>query len=636
LSADRDRDFTTLQIIKYLKKVSQDMLPAKTFELTIFSLIIFAACLGFSESSFAAPVENWQTIFPDTRKVVKLFGSEGPSWRLFSTDGAYSIPAEIPGDVLSDLLREGIIENPYHDRNFYTQRYVWMGLDATNASNSKFEQRTRTWVYETDFSLPNTNFNNDIYLIVEGIKMGASIFLDDYFLGNITDQFLRYTFQLNNFLHVFQSSKLFTARKLRTYKLTISFPPDLITYGRFQACSGGWDWAPYTRTGDAYGSRTFTFGIWKPIYIIEQSQLSIYHVVPKIFYLGDGLKDIPRNPMLEGPHHDFKVLVDIHFVRSRVVNGFFLIRGNFTRKTKAIKIDGSSNMISVPFLVPKETIKLWWPNSRHRDTQLSNLYELKVSYATIGTNIFQTDWVTKSIGFRTIDLITINETNSSSFKSRDQEGSGNHGMFFRVNGALIWAKGANVVPMDQLEGRLTDEAHRIMVQSAADSGMNMLRVWGGGMPMPTSFYDACDRLGILVYHDMLLVEENNHGARKSPILKEEIIHLVQSLSSHPCIALWSGCNECIVEMDSETAIYATFVMETVAREDPTRPIWPSCPSSTGWKTGVYRINGKPNGNPLKTYNSNELIPSHAIEKHGPYRHGISKAYPSVNSNNDDG
>jgi beta-mannosidase len=183
---------------------------------------------------------------------------------------------------------------------------------------------------------------------------------------------------------------------------------------------------------------------------------------------------------------------------------------------------------------------------------------------------------------------------------------------------------------------LTDDAHRAMVKSAADAGMNMIRVWGGGMPMPKSFYDACDRLGILVYHDMLLVEENNHGARKSSILEQEIIHLVQSLSSHPSIALWSGCNECVVEMDSETAVYATFVMEIVAREDPTRPIWPSSPSFTGWKTGVYRINGKPNGNPLSTYKSNEIKPSHAIEQHGPYRHGISTTHPSVNSNDDDG
>ena len=32
--------------------------------------------------------------------------------------------------------------------------------------------------------------------------------------------------------------------------------------------------------------------------------------------------------------------------------------------------------------------------------------------------------------------------------------------------------------------------------------MNTLRVWGGGIFLPDIWYDTCDELGILVYHDM--------------------------------------------------------------------------------------------------------------------------------------
>lgn len=45
---------------------------------------------------------------------------------------------------------------------------------------------------------------------------------------------------------------------------------------------------------------------------------------------------------------------------------------------------------------------------------------------------------------------------------------------------------------------MSDEAHRALVQNAADGGMNTLRVWGGGMFLPDSWYDACDELGIMV------------------------------------------------------------------------------------------------------------------------------------------
>ena len=34
------------------------------------------------------------------------------------------------------------------------------------------------------------------------------------------------------------------------------------------------------------------------------------------------------------------------------------------------------------------------------------------------------------------------------------------GMFLRVNGAAILARGANMIPMDELEGRFDAEAHR--------------------------------------------------------------------------------------------------------------------------------------------------------------------------------
>ena len=55
------------------------------------------------------------------------------------------------------------------------------------------------------------------------------------------------------------------------------------------------------------------------------------------------------------------------------------------------------------------------------------------------------------------------------------QGTGSHGMYFKINGKATHARGANVVPASQLEGRLTDEGHKILVESAAAANMNMLR-----------------------------------------------------------------------------------------------------------------------------------------------------------------
>ena len=95
-------------------------------------------------------------------------------------------------------------------------------------------------------------------------------------------------------------------------------------------------------------------------------------------------------------------------------------------------------------------------------------------------------------------------------------------MYFRVNGALVLARGSNFIPMDQLEGRLSDRAHRSAVKSAAAANMNMMRVWGGGMVLPASFYEACDDLGILLYHDMMFVDEAGHRPVRTKVVEAEI------------------------------------------------------------------------------------------------------------------
>jgi beta-mannosidase len=233
------------------------------------------------------------------------------------------------------------------------------------------------------------------------------------------------------------------------------------------------------------------------------------------------------------------------------------------------------------------------------------------------------------IGFRTSALVTINETNDTALAEANvTEGSGQHGMYFRINGAVLFARGANFIPMDQLEGRMTDQAHRIAVQSAAAANMNMLRIWGGGMVLPDAFYDACDEHGILLYHDMMFVEEAGHGPMRTETVKNEIRHLVRSLASHPSIVLWNGCNECQVVMGTPTEIYATFVMQTVAEEDDTRSIWPSSPSKHGWKSGVSTIDSRPNGKPLVTWDPDAFKAN--LETHGPYQRSFSKTFPGVN------
>jgi hypothetical protein len=175
--------------------------------------------------------------------------------------------------------------------------------------------------------------------------------------------------------------------------------------------------------------------------------------------------------------------------------------------------------------------------------------------------------------------------------------------------------------MEEMEGWIDSAAHVALVQSAVEGRMNTLRVWGGGMFLPDIWYDACDELGILVYHDMQYAQEG-HSPVNTVAQDLELRHQIRRLSHHASIVIWDGCNECQVYMNTSTAVYATFVMTVVAEEDSSRAIWPSCPSM-GWATGVHKLTSMPNGNPLTTPYSGRTI-----EVHGPYLHGTG--FPAVN------
>jgi len=197
-------------------------------------------------------------------------------------------------------------ENPYGTK-----------LDNNKSGKDHREKRVRIWAYSTTINLPLTeskysnNHKSPFYvLVLEGIKMGASIHVNGMFLGEIKDQFLRYTFKI-------PSSILLEKKRTETKQITssfrrrflivtqawnanmnqpfstqltieITFDPNIETNGRFMACSGGWDWAPYSRGFDSRGlSKVLSFGIVKPIYITKAYSCQIIYVVPQITYMGN-------------------------------------------------------------------------------------------------------------------------------------------------------------------------------------------------------------------------------------------------------------------------------------------------------------------------------------------------------------
>ena len=245
--------------------------------------------------------------------------------------------------------------------------------------------------------------------------------------------------------------------------------------------------------------------------------------------------------------------------------------------------DADGRASTVTNVVAIDNPPLWWPNGagEHR----FYTYSVKVGDET----------VTRRVGLRKIEILNTPDV--------DANGKSGARMAVRVNGRELFMKGANWIPCDAFESRQTPARYRDLVGSAARANMNMLRVWGGGQFEHDAFYDACDELGVLVWHDqMFSCAVYPADEQFLSEVRNELSHQIRRLRDHASIALWCGDNECVgavggfpvARADPEHykgALVRRHAVqdEMVAKYDPARMFWPSSPCGgpgnygNGWK-----------------------------------------------------
>ena len=210
-------------------------------------------------------------------------------------------------------------------------------------------------------------------------------------------------------------------------------------------------------------------------------------------------------------------------------------------------------------------VALWWTH----DLGSPALYTVTVN----GTS--------SRLGFRTVELD----------RSPDPEEGGSRFRFV-LNGQPVFARGACWVPPSMLVGSVTDATTRDLVALAHAGGMNMVRVWGGGVHGTDAFYDACDELGVLVWQDFMFAcfDYPDPDGDLAAELRLEAAEHVRRLRDHASLALWCGENEvqAIHELTHGTAepgdwgwaLFNEVLPAVVAEHDPGTPYWPGSPWGT--------------------------------------------------------
>ena len=149
---------------------------------------------------------------------------------------------------------------------------------------------------------------------------------------------------------------------------------------------------------------------------------------------------------------------------------------------------------------------------------------------------------------------------------------------FTFNDVPVFARGVNWVPADLMHCRSGAAEYERLVRLAAEAGINLFRIWGGGIVEKEEFYDACDRYGIIVWQEFMhSCSSYRKDAEFLAFKKREGEAILRKTRNHVSVSLFCGGNE--VQYYGEIPDSPLFIQyrELVQKLAPDRPFRTSCP-----------------------------------------------------------
>src|SRR5258705_2335264 len=495
------------------------------------SLLLMAAVHGNSQTK------------PNTAAKTSIALINGWQFREVGKDTWY--PATVPGCVHTDLLKNKLIEGPFYRGN--ESKLQWIGK--------------KDWEYRMSFTVkPELLSREQLELVFEGLDTYANVFLNDQHLLDADNMFRTWRVDskralkpgLNTLRIRFRSpiNEILPVMAKMNYQLPS--PNDqgekTYPYTRKAAYHFGWDWGP----------RFVTSGIWKPVSIEAWDKLRIadLHIVQEQVGV-----DVAR----------LKAEVEVVAVAGSEA---MLIIDNAVTKTvvarKQVRLVPGTNNLSLAFTISHPL--LWWPNGLGSHP----LYNFRARILINGVPVDQ--------------LST--RTGQRSFEFRQEADQQGKSFTFIINGVPVFAKGGNWIPADSFPTRVSRAKYSQLLESVRDTNMNMLRVWGGGIYESNDFYELCDEMGILIWHDFMFAGSMYPGTPEFlDNVRHEAIDNVKRLRNHPSIVIWAGNNEIEAGWmnwgwkknlppslwDDYQKIFNGVLPEVCAALDPSRPYWPTSP-----------------------------------------------------------
>ena len=500
-------------------------------------------------------LKNWNlTIIPHKEYCASGYPERG-EYGLVSGLGV-TIPAVVPGNFELDMVRAGLLEDPYWGTNI-------MGLR---------ELEDRHLFYRTSFDLPAVAENELSILKLEGIDTVFDLYINGEWVHGGENMFMSYEIPLNsdmplkptgNELIIHIHPTMIEAQRNVTPPSAGMFPFGYASlYTRKAPSSFGWDIL----------CRAVSGGIWRPVYIETVKTPAIRETFLYTRAVNPDPADHTRGYAELNLYYSVDLGGDTYypFDCDKHPND---LPYEYTVTVKGVCHDSAFEVTADLWhtcgniFIPVHGAYLWYP----KNAGLPYLYDVTVTLCRGGVVV---DEKIMKTGIRTVEL------DRTTF-------AGDDGQFrFVINGRPVFAMGSNWVPLDAFHSRDAERLPKAL-EMLDEAGCNIIRCWGGNVYEDHPFFDFCDAHGIMVWQDFAMgcaiypVDEKMQDA-----LREEVDHIVKKLRHHPSLCLWAGDNECdlawwgwhgIRRDPAENILTRKIIPDVLRLQDFTRPYLPSSP-----------------------------------------------------------
>lgn len=423
------------------------------------------------------------------------------------------MPAIVPGTVLNSLVHNNVYPEPYFGMNNKLDKNIIPDL-------AKVGRDFYTYWFRTEFDVPESYKGKIVWLEVGGINYRAEIWVNGYLLGNMSGMFKPDYIDITDFAHIGGKNAL----AIKVYPVDM---PGTIKPKRWGAAgefhnggdgnmglnttmlmSVGWDFT----FND--GIRDRNTGIWKNISLYATDKAVIRHPFIKSELAKPGYdlaKETVSVEVTNPTHGNVKCTVKGEILGENIT--FSKDLNLFRGETKEVRFTPEE----FPQLVIKNP-RLWWPLFKGKP----ELYELKLTVTVDGK---VSDETKTRFGIR-----EITSDQNTPDKSRQ----------FYVNGKKLFIRGTNWIPEGML--RHSDERTYAELRYTKQSGINLVRMWGGGIAESDYFFQLCDEMGLLVWQEFWMTGDTKHP-HDGDLYLSNVEATVKRLRNHPSLAYYVSSNE---------------------------------------------------------------------------------------------